>query len=60
MNTDVICFQVVEFIACNGKSDNNIPTNCDRKEVKLLNKEGKNIFGYIRIISFPQKKLLRN
>lgn len=37
---DVICFQITEVIVCNGKSDNNIPVNHDREEVKLLNNRG--------------------
>lgn len=46
---------------CNGKSNNNIPVNHDREEVKLLNNKGeRNIFEYFRITSFPQSKLLRN
>lgn len=41
MNTDVICFQVMEVTVCNGKSDNNIPMNCDREVIKLLSNKGK-------------------
>lgn len=38
---DVICFQITEVIVCNGKSNNNIPVNHDREEVKLLNNKGR-------------------
>ena len=57
----LICFQITEAIVCDGKSDNNIPANRDRAEVKLLNdKGGRNMFEYVRITSFPQSKLPTN